>query len=193
MGRALLLHCSPQEALQQGYGESFWTFVNPRNGWQNGTALCPWAPGGVQTTEPTSPRHPQYFLDTGNPAPTHLAVPRPAAAGILQPWDPGWAQARLTRSWCPAGPGALQAGLIWLRMELGGGEGSAGGHSRCGWAQPLQAPGRSNHPPPPPARLWVRSPRSAAAMRSTSPSIYYQTQESGSPRSVKLGPNVEEV
>lgn len=62
---------------------------------------------------------------------------------------------------------------------------------------PLQASRSLHRQPSPaqpsPARLWRISLRPATVLLSTSLSIYYQTQESGSPWSVKLGTNVEEV
>ena len=172
-------------------GESFWMFVNPRNGWQNGTAPVLFL-GPLEKCRPQSGPargiHSIFWTPVTWPQPTW-----PYQGPLLQ------ASSGLgTQGGHRPGSLALGAQLAWVLSELGwaglaedGAWWGAGGHSRCRWAQPLQAPGHS--PPPTPVRLWVISRRPAAAMRSTSPSIYYQTQESGSPRSVKLGPNVEEV
>lgn len=64
--------------------------------------------------------------------------------------------------------------------------------SRDCWEPPLQALRRQPGPAQP-SQALENILRPATGLLSTSLSIYYQTQESGSPRSVKLGTNVEEV
>lgn len=87
-------------------------------------------------------------------------------------------------------PGLLGPHQLGLRFWEPGGE-SPWAPGKC----PSRPPGPRTASPaqPSPARLWRISLRPATVLLSTSLSIYYQTQESGSPWSVKLGTNVEEV
>lgn len=168
-------------------------FVNPRNGWQNETAPVLFL-GSLEKCRlqsgPARGVHSIFWTPVTQPQPTWRyqgpLLQASSGLGTQGGHRPGSLDpsARLAR---------VLSGLGWADLaEDGAWRGGGPLQVRLGTASPGS---RSLPPPPPPTpvRLWVISRRPAAAMRSASPSIYYQTQESGSPRSVKLGPNVEEV